>query len=75
MHTIEISRRRLLKGARLSSLAVPHGASAVPGLYLVHRDLPVKDLREFFTHAKKNAGKLNYGAAATAAPATWRWNN
>jgi tripartite-type tricarboxylate transporter receptor subunit TctC len=35
----------------------------VPSLYLVHPDLPVKDLREFVAHAKKNPGKLNYGSA------------
>ena len=35
----------------------------VPSLYLVHPDLPVRDLREFVAHAKKNPGKLNYGSA------------
>jgi tripartite-type tricarboxylate transporter receptor subunit TctC len=35
----------------------------VPSLYLVHPDLPVKDLKEFVAHAKKNPGKLNYGSA------------
>ena len=35
----------------------------VPSLYLVHPDLPVKNLKEFIAHAKKNPGKLNYGSA------------
>ena len=35
----------------------------VPSLYLVHPDLPVKNLREFIALAKKSPGKLNYGSA------------
>ena len=35
----------------------------VPSLYLVHPDLPVKNLVEFVAYAKKNPGKLNYGSA------------
>ncbi len=35
----------------------------VPSLYLVHPDLPVKNLQEFIAHAKKNPGRLNYGSA------------
>ena len=35
----------------------------VPSLYLVHPDLPVRNLKEFIAHAKKNPGKLNYGSA------------
>jgi tripartite-type tricarboxylate transporter receptor subunit TctC len=35
----------------------------VPSLYLVHPDLPVKNLKEFVAYAKKNPGKLNYGSA------------
>lgn len=35
----------------------------VPSLYLVHPDLPVKNLREFIAHAKSNPGKLTYGSA------------
>jgi tripartite-type tricarboxylate transporter receptor subunit TctC len=35
----------------------------VPSLYLVHPDLPVKDLKEFVALAKKSPGKLNYGSA------------
>lgn len=35
----------------------------VPSLYLVHPDLPVKNLAEFLAHAKKQPGRLNYGSA------------
>ena len=37
----------------------------VPSLYLVHPDLPVRNMAEFVAHAKKNPGKLNYGSAGT----------
>lgn len=35
----------------------------VPSLYLVHPDLPVKNLKEFVALAKSKPGKLNYGSA------------
>jgi tripartite-type tricarboxylate transporter receptor subunit TctC len=35
----------------------------VPSLYLVHPDLPAKNLVEFVALAKKSPGKLNYGSA------------
>ena len=35
----------------------------VPSLYVVHPDLPVKNLREFIAYAKKNPAKLSYGSA------------
>jgi tripartite-type tricarboxylate transporter receptor subunit TctC len=35
----------------------------VPSLYLVHPDLPVKNLAEFLAFAKKQPGRLNYGSA------------
>ena len=35
----------------------------VPSLYVVHPDLPVKNLREFIALAKRQPGKLNYGSA------------
>ena len=37
--------------------------SKVPSLYVVHPDLPVKDLKEFVAHAKSKPGQLNYGSA------------
>ena len=37
--------------------------SKVPSLYVVHPDLPVKDLKEFIAFAKKQPGQLNYGSA------------
>ncbi|MBQ0929564.1 tripartite tricarboxylate transporter substrate binding protein [Ideonella sp. 4Y16] len=35
----------------------------VPSLYLVHPDLPVKNLKEFIALARKQPGRLNYGSA------------
>jgi tripartite-type tricarboxylate transporter receptor subunit TctC len=35
----------------------------VPSLYLVHPDLPVKNLKDFVALAKSKPGKLNYGSA------------
>jgi tripartite-type tricarboxylate transporter receptor subunit TctC len=37
--------------------------SKVPSLYVVHPDLPVKNLREFVAYAKSNPGRFNYGSA------------
>jgi tripartite-type tricarboxylate transporter receptor subunit TctC len=35
----------------------------VPSLYLVHPDLPVKNLKDFVALAKSKPGQLNYGSA------------
>ena len=35
----------------------------VPSLYVVHPDLPAKDLKEFVALAKSKPGQLNYGSA------------
>jgi tripartite-type tricarboxylate transporter receptor subunit TctC len=35
----------------------------VPAIFVVHADVPAKDLREFVALAKKNPGQLNYGSA------------
>jgi tripartite-type tricarboxylate transporter receptor subunit TctC len=35
----------------------------VPSLYVVHPDLPAKNLKEFIALAKAKPGRLNYGSA------------
>ncbi|ABM57337.1 Uncharacterized protein UPF0065 [Verminephrobacter eiseniae EF01-2] len=35
----------------------------VPSLYVVHPDVPVRNLREFVAHARKQPGQLSYGSA------------
>ncbi|MDA8446339.1 Bug family tripartite tricarboxylate transporter substrate binding protein [Paracidovorax valerianellae] len=37
--------------------------SKVPSLYVVHPDLPIKNLPEFIAYAKARPGQLNYGSA------------
>jgi len=37
--------------------------SKVPSLYVVHPDLPVKNLTEFIAYVKAKPGQLNYGSA------------
>lgn len=37
--------------------------SKVPSLYVVHPDLPVRNLKEFVAYAKSRPGQLNYGSA------------
>lgn len=37
--------------------------SKVPSLYVVHPDLPIKNVKEFIAYAKARPGQLNYGSA------------
>ncbi|MDE2418590.1 MAG: tripartite tricarboxylate transporter substrate binding protein [Burkholderiales bacterium] len=37
--------------------------SKVPSLYVVHPDLPVRNLKEFVAYARGRPGQLNYGSA------------
>ena len=37
--------------------------SKVPSLYVVHPDLPVKNLKDFVAYVKARPGQLNYGSA------------
>lgn len=37
--------------------------SKVPSLYVVHPDVPAKNLKEFVAYAKSRPGRLNYGSA------------
>ena len=37
--------------------------SKVPSLYVVHPDLPIRNLKEFVAYAKSRPGQLNYGSA------------
>jgi tripartite-type tricarboxylate transporter receptor subunit TctC len=43
--------------------------SKVPSLYVVHPDLPVKNMREFVAYAKSKPGQLNYGSAGNGGSA------
>jgi tripartite-type tricarboxylate transporter receptor subunit TctC len=35
----------------------------VPNIFVIHPDLPARDMREFIAYAKKNPGAINYGSA------------
>ena len=35
----------------------------MPSLYVVHPDVPVKNLKEFIAYAKKSPGRFSYGSA------------
>ncbi len=37
--------------------------SKVPSLYVVHPDLPIRNLADFIAHARSKPGQLNYGSA------------
>jgi tripartite-type tricarboxylate transporter receptor subunit TctC len=38
----------------------------VPSLFVIHPDVPAKDLGEFVAYVKRNPGRLNYGSAGNA---------
>mgnify|MGYP000858073056 FL=1 len=38
----------------------------VPSLFVIHPDVPARNLSEFVAYAKRNPGKLNYGSAGNA---------
>ena len=38
----------------------------VPNVFVIHPDVPAKNLKEFIAYAKKNPGKIDYGSAGNA---------
>ena len=40
--------------------------SRVPSLFVVHKDVPVTDLKSFIAYAKERPGRLNYASAGNA---------
>ncbi len=38
----------------------------VPNIFVIHPDVPAKNLQEFVAYVKKNPGKLSYGSAGNA---------
>jgi tripartite-type tricarboxylate transporter receptor subunit TctC len=38
----------------------------VPSLFVIHPDVPARNLKEFVAYAKRNPGKLNYASAGNA---------
>ncbi|MFM2083997.1 MAG: hypothetical protein RLY95_815, partial [Pseudomonadota bacterium] len=38
----------------------------VPNLFVIHPDVPAKNLQEFVAYVRKNPGKLNYASAGNA---------
>lgn len=47
----------------------------VPSLYVVHHDVPAKNLKEFVAYVRANPGKFSYGSVNGAAvPGIWHLN-
>lgn len=38
----------------------------VPNMFVIHKDVPAKDFKEFVAYVKANPGKVNYGSAGNA---------
>jgi tripartite-type tricarboxylate transporter receptor subunit TctC len=60
----------------LNDLAPIGPIGDVPGVIVVNKDVPAKDLREFVELARNKPGQLNYGSSGSGSPlhlAIYRW--
>jgi len=55
-------------GYAMDDLAPVTLLGTAPVLIVVHKDVPVSNLREFVDYARKNPGKLNMGSAGAGTP-------
>ena len=62
-HAINASLYRSLPFSTLNDFATVATLANVPFVLVINPALPAKDVPEFVTYAKANAGKLNYGSA------------